>query len=190
MCTGLTRLKLCSLLHAINQSEDVYLRLRYTGYDFGFGEQHFISLVWWFSAAEPLHRCSCRGPFQQASAQPCYLLPTLPPWSPNPNVRRLPPAPPESVAAGHDGPPAAHTPARLTAAAAPHASADPAVPGRPGPPLPTSGLTPAVPHPAADPRGPAPAHPPPLQVRWAPRKAECPTCDLWPDVCSLRSSCE
>lgn len=104
---------------------------------------------------------SHRSALHQASAQPCYLLPTLSPgFFPGAHLCRVPsrtrqPAPADR--AGH--PPAPGTPP------APHCPAHtPSVPGCAGAPIPTSGLTPAIPHPAAASRSAAPQDPATLQV--------------------------
>lgn len=102
-----------------------------------------------------------RSAFQQASAQPCYLLPTLSPGRPpGAHLGRVPswtrqPAP--AVGPGRPpapcAPPDPHCPART-----------PTVSGRVWAFIPTSGLTPAIPHPAAAPWSTAPPDPATPQV--------------------------
>ena len=111
------------------------------------------------------HLCLCfsnRSTLQQASAQPCYLLPTLSPGRPSgPHPGRFPPRTRQPAPADGPGrppappctPPGPHCPARA-----------PSVSGCAGGFIPTSGFTPAVPHPAAAPGSAAPQDSAALQV--------------------------
>lgn len=105
---------------------------------------------------------SHRSTLHQASAQPCYLLPTFSPGrSPGAHLSWVPsrtcqPAPTDRPS----HPPAPGTPPTPYCPACTCS-----VSGCAGASIPTSGLTPAIPHPAAAPGSAAPQDPPAPQVK-------------------------